>query len=96
MARIRADRFAYFTLFGASADDERRAREFAAALPEPCTSELHEPGYGNDDLPLDEGDGWTVLVRGPWTDPNDGEELLRRLAERYGGQYDGWEEMPAA
>jgi len=36
----------------------------------------------------------TVLVRGPWEDPDDGDEVLRPLATRHGGDYDSWEEMP--
>jgi hypothetical protein len=94
MARKRSDIYAYFVHFGAGPDEEAKARAFAAALPESCTSEVHEPGYGNDDLPLSDEDGWTVLVRGPWSDPENGEGIVQTIAYRHGGEYDGYEEMP--
>jgi Acyl-CoA dehydrogenase, C-terminal domain len=64
--------------FCAGEAGEAKAREFAARLPSVCTTEIHEPGYGNDDLPTTDDDGWTVLVRGPWDDPEDGGGISRR------------------
>jgi hypothetical protein len=96
VARKRSDRFAYFVHFGAGPEEEAKARRFADALPVVCTSEIHPPGYGNDDLPPSDDDGWTVLVRGPWADPDDGEGILMVSAVHGGGTYDGWEEMPPA
>jgi hypothetical protein len=91
-----SDRYAYFVLFGKGPEEERKARDFAAKLPKSCTTEIHEPGYGNEDLPPQDDDGWSVLVRGPWDDPEDGEGIVMTTAILCGGEYDGYEEMPAA
>jgi hypothetical protein len=58
---------------------------------------VHDPGWqvsldidcatpGTDDV-----DHWSVTIRGPWTEPEEGEAVIRPLAEKHHGAYDGWD-----
>lgn len=87
------DRFVYFVIFDGTPEGERRAKKFAMNLPSGCLlDKVHGPG---DDLPPGPEDPWWVTLRGLWTNPEDGDEVLEPLAVQHGGKYDGWDESGA-
>lgn len=78
--------FSYFILF----KQEQDARAFPQYLPPDCTWEIQEPDASEPDRELNP---WAVIVKGPWEDPADAEEILTPLAEQHGGEYDGEEDV---
>jgi hypothetical protein len=70
----------YFVLF--NGNQESDARAFAANLPEGCDAELSCNEDGGDIW-------WLAVVTGPWDSPEDGASVVKPLAQRYGGGYEG-------
>jgi hypothetical protein len=68
--------------------DEAGARAFAAEVPQPNRSEITPPEPGDP-----EDTQWSVTVFGPWRGQKQGRQILKALATRLGGEYDGTEDV---
>jgi hypothetical protein len=83
----------YFVLFPPQYADE--AEGLARDLPPGWTAlEVTEPGIWTTPDDPHATETWRVVLAGPEADPEEGEREARRLARSWGGDYDGWEELP--